>query len=79
MSSSPTTKYVRKEKMAIIWERKKKNILYYLLKGPLVFSLIFANSILTSWIFHVSYAVFTDAPDHMSLVEWIEHLYGLLI
>ncbi len=64
--------------MAFIWERKKKNILYYLLKGPFVFSLIFANTILTSWIFHVSYAVFTDAPDHMSLAEWIEHLMALL-
>lgn len=65
--------------MALIWESKKKNILYYLLKGPLVFCLIFVNTVLTSWIFHVSYAVITDAPGHMSLAEWIAHLYGLLV
>ena len=70
---------MRKEKMALIWERKKMSLWHYLLKGPLVFSLVFVNTILTTWIFHVSYSVFTDAPDHMSLVEWIEHLFALLI
>lgn len=64
--------------MALIWERKKKNIVYYLLKGPFVFSLIVINSLLTSWIFHLSFSLFTDAQNHMSFYEWIEHLFMLL-
>jgi hypothetical protein len=64
--------------MALIWERKKKNIIYYLLKGPFVFSLIVINSLLTSWIFHLSFSIFTDAQGHMSLYECIEHLFTFL-
>jgi hypothetical protein len=60
--------------MGLIWERKEKKFTYYLLKGPFVFFLILANTLMTSWIFHVSFAIFTDAQDHMSLYEWIEHL-----
>lgn len=62
--------------MGLIWERKEKNITYYLLKGPFIFFLVVINTILTSWIFHVSFAVFTDAQDHMSIYEWIEYLFG---
>ena len=64
--------------MGLIWERNEKNIMYYLLKGPLTFFLIVINTLLTSWIFHVSFAIFTDAQDHMSIHEWIEYLYALL-
>jgi len=65
--------------MGLIWERKEKNIVYYLLKGPFTFLLIVINSLLTSWIFHVSFAILTDAQDHMSLYEWLEHLYAMLL
>ena len=64
--------------MGLIWERKERNIAYYLLKGPFTFFLIFFNTILASWVFHVSYAIFTDAQDHMSIIEWVEYLYGML-
>jgi hypothetical protein len=64
--------------MGLIWEKKEKNIVYYLLKGPFTFFLIVINTLLTSWIFHVSFAIFTDAQDNMSLYEWIEHLYTFL-
>ncbi len=64
--------------MALIWERKEKNWVYYLLKGPFTFILIFANSILASWFIHVSFALFTDAQEHMSIAEWIEYLLGFL-
>jgi len=65
--------------MGLIWERKEKNIVYYLLKGPFTFLLIVINSLLTSWIFHVSFAIFTDAQDHMSLYEWLEYLHSMLL
>ena len=55
--------------MGLIWERKEKKITYYLLKGPLTFFLIVINTLLTSWIFHVSFAFFTDAQDHMSIYD----------
>jgi hypothetical protein len=64
--------------MGLIWERKEKNIMHYLLKGPFTFFLIVINTLLASWIFHVSFATFTDAQDHMSIHEWIEYLYALL-
>ena len=65
--------------MGLIWERKEKNITYYLLKGPLTFFLIVINTLLASWIFHVSFAIFTDAQDNMSIYEWIEYLYAQLL
>ena len=64
--------------MGLIWERKEKIIPYYLIKGPFTFFLISVNTLLASWIFHVSFAIFTDAQDHMSIIEWVEYLYGLL-
>ena len=77
MLSYNTTKYMRK-KMALIWERKEKNVAAYLLKGPFTFFLIFVNTLLASWVLHVSFAIFSDAQDHMSIIEWIKYLYGLL-
>ena len=64
--------------MGLIWERKEKKFTYYLLKGPFVFFLILVNTLMTSWLFHVSFAFFTDAQDHMSLYEWVEHLCTFL-
>jgi hypothetical protein len=64
--------------MGLIWEREEKNTGYFLLKGPLTFLLVVINSVLASWILHVSFSIFTDAQDHMSIYEWIGHLYALL-
>lgn len=64
--------------MELIWEKKENNITHYLLRWPLTFFLIVINTVLTSWIFHVSFAIFTDAQEHMTLFEWMAHLYAFL-
>ncbi len=63
--------------MQLIWEMKKKKITDYL-KGPLTIFLIVFITFLTSWIFHVLFAIYTEAQAHMSIFEWIDHLYAML-
>jgi hypothetical protein len=64
--------------MQLIWEMKKKRILYYL-KGPLIIFLIVSTTLLTSWTLHVLYAIYTDTQAHMSIYEWMDYLYAMLL
>jgi hypothetical protein len=64
--------------MALVWEMKKKRIMYYL-KGPLIIFLIVFITLLTSWILHVSFAIYTAAQAHMSFYEWIDYLSAMLL
>lgn len=64
--------------MQLIWDMKKKKITDYL-KGPLAIILGVFITFLSSWIFHVIFAIYTDAKTHMSIFEWVDHLYAMLM
>ncbi len=64
--------------MVLIWEMKKRSIMQYL-RVPLLTLLIVFIALLTSWLFHVSFALYTHDQAHMSIFEWAEHLYALLM
>jgi len=64
--------------MVLIWEMKKKSTLQCL-RVPLLTLLIVFIALLTSWLFHVSFAIYTQDQAHMSIFEWVEHLYALLL
>jgi Trk-type K+ transport system membrane component len=64
--------------MVLIWEMKKKSIMDYL-KAPFLVLLFVFVALLTSWIFHVSFSLYTHEQAHMSIFEWVEHLYALVM
>jgi hypothetical protein len=66
-----------RQKMALIWEMKRKRVAHYI-KAPLMLLFGVGLSVLTSWIFHVLFALYTRDQSHMSIFEWIDHLFALL-
>ena len=64
--------------MDLIWEMKRKRMLSYL-KGPFIAFLIIFISLFTSWALHVFYSLYTDTQAHMSISEWVGHLYAMLL
>jgi hypothetical protein len=65
--------------MTPVWERKESRVKKILMGIPLTLILIVVNVVLLSWLVHLLHSVFTDALDHMSLYEWTEKLYFLVI
>jgi hypothetical protein len=63
--------------MALVWEMKRNRVSQYF-KGPLMILLGVGLSILTSWIFHVLFALYTREQTHMSLFAWIDHIFALV-
>jgi hypothetical protein len=64
--------------MGLVWERKKRGVIYYLVGIPLAILLVILNIVLVTWFLHLLYAFFTDSPKAMSLPEWAEYLYNLI-
>jgi hypothetical protein len=64
--------------MGLVWERKKRGVIYYLVGIPLVILLVIVNLVVITWFLHLLYAFFTDSPNAMSLRKWAEYLYELI-
>jgi type II secretory pathway component PulM len=64
--------------MTPVWERKKSRAKKILMGIPLTLILVVVNVVLFSWLVHLLHSVFTDALDHMSLLEWTEKLYFMV-
>jgi uncharacterized protein involved in cysteine biosynthesis len=64
--------------LRLVWERKKRGIIYYLVGIPIVILLVIVNIVLITWFLHLLYALFTDSPKTMSLPEWAEYLCKMI-